>query len=129
AIVVTDLESGVILTANRKAEELLGIPVNRIVGMRQEELHPEGEEQRYWQMLEERLRPGGATTSELHLPHADGHLIPRETRGAVGLPWWKRTGPSGPSCSPARRPRRGPPRSASCAATRGIRACHTARRT
>jgi len=83
AIVVTDLESGVILTANRKAEELLGIPVNRIVGMQQEELHPEGEQERYWQMLEERLRPGGAATSELHLRHADGHLIPVEISAAV----------------------------------------------
>src|SRR5262249_24425846 len=46
AIIVSNLESGVILDANREAEGLLGIPVNRIVGMRQADLHPENERER-----------------------------------------------------------------------------------
>src|SRR5207253_7982329 len=47
AIIVASLETGIILDANRKTEELLGVPVSRILGTRQADLHPESEQDTY----------------------------------------------------------------------------------
>jgi len=83
AITVVSLETGIILDANRKTEELLGVPVSRILGRHQAELHPETEHDAYRRLFEEEVRTGHATNSDLHLRHADGHLVPVEISAAV----------------------------------------------
>lgn len=40
AIFIADIETGLILDANRKAETLLGLPKEKIIGMHHSELHP-----------------------------------------------------------------------------------------
>jgi PAS domain-containing protein len=40
AILLVDVASGTILDANRKAEELFGLPRERLISMRQLDLHP-----------------------------------------------------------------------------------------
>ena len=82
-IVVANLETGVILDANRRAAELIGQPVTRLVGMHQADLHPPGERERWHALLAEQRRTGQATTADLHLRHADGHDLPVEVSAAV----------------------------------------------
>src|SRR2546426_5027903 len=83
AITVVSLETGIILDANRKTEELLGLPVSRILGRYQTELHPESEQDAYRRLFDEEIRTGHATNSDFHLRRADGHLVPVEISAAV----------------------------------------------
>ncbi len=83
AILVATLDSGVILEANRKAEELVGIPVRRLIGMRQQDLHPRDERDRYVAFMAEAGRAGRATGRDVHVRHADGRRIPVEVSAAV----------------------------------------------
>jgi len=83
AIVVASLETGVILDANRRTEDLLGIAASRIIGTHQASLHPEDEQDAYRRLFEEEARAGHATNSDLHLQRADGHLVPVEISAAV----------------------------------------------
>ena len=83
AIIVASLETGIILDANRKTEELLGVPVSRILGTRQAELHPESEQDTYRRLFAEEVRTGHATNGDLHLRRADGQLVPVEISAAV----------------------------------------------
>ena len=50
---------GVIITANRKAGELLGSPAGEIVGMHQAELHPPEEAERYRRIFRKPSRAAG----------------------------------------------------------------------
>ncbi len=50
AILMADTETGIVIEANEKAEELLGIPVREIIGMHFTEFHP----------LEEAAHPSGS---------------------------------------------------------------------
>ncbi|TMA40323.1 MAG: PAS domain S-box protein [Deltaproteobacteria bacterium] len=83
AITVASLETGIILDANRKTEELLGVSVSRILGRHQTELHPESEHDACRRLFDEEVRMGHATNSDLHLRRADGHLVPVEISAAV----------------------------------------------
>ena len=83
AIVVASLETGVILDANRRTEDLLGVAASRIIGTHQASLHPEHEQDAYRRLFEEEARARHATNSDLHLQRADGHLVPVEISAAV----------------------------------------------
>ena len=83
AIVVASLETGVILDANRRTEDLLGVAASRIIGTHQASLHPEDEQDAYRRLFEEEARAGHTTNSDLHLQRADGHLVPVEISAAV----------------------------------------------
>jgi PAS domain S-box-containing protein len=47
AIFLIDAETGIILEANKRAEGLMGLPADKIVGMHYVELHPKEEAERY----------------------------------------------------------------------------------
>ena len=85
AIVVASLETGVILDANRRTEDLLGVAASRIIGTHQASLHPEDEQDAYRRLFEEEARAGHTTNSDLHLQRADGHLVPVEISAAVTM--------------------------------------------
>ena len=77
AIFVAD-ENGVILEANKRAAELLGIPTSQIVGMHQTELHPKEEADRYNRLFREALATGGITTGDLCIVDREGRRVPVE---------------------------------------------------
>jgi len=51
AIFLADVETGYLIDANKKASELIGLPVKKIIGMHFTELHPRGESQYYKQIF------------------------------------------------------------------------------
>jgi two-component system, cell cycle sensor histidine kinase and response regulator CckA len=75
AILVMDFKSGAILEANGRAGDLLKIPTSRLVGMKELELYPPGEEENGQKVLRAGLSGGGAMAESLKLRRADGRSV------------------------------------------------------
>ena len=84
AIFIADAASGVILEANRRAAEMLGIPVEDVVGMHAWDLHPKEEAGKYKKLFRDHVRAGSSCAdSELFVVHRDGTRIPVQINAAV----------------------------------------------
>ena len=84
AVFVADTETGVILDVNKKAEELLGMSSNEIIGLHQTQLHPKEDIEKYRKVFESDIKKGKSiTTKELFVCHKDGHKIPVEINSSV----------------------------------------------
>jgi len=83
AVFLADAETGLILDANQKAAELLGLPVEKIVGLHQTELHPPDQAEIARSRFQEAGRGGGAMFSGLALQGRDGRRIPVEVSASV----------------------------------------------
>jgi len=87
AILVADAETGVFLEANAKAEQLLGIPRQELLGRQFLEIHPPERAEQYRQLFQWCLdHPGSVLDSELWVLHRDGRRIPVEI--SCGLMEW-----------------------------------------
>ncbi len=75
AIFLFDAETRLILEANRRAEELLGLPAERIIGMHQRDLHPPEEREQCRQAFQEALERERSIAGGLCISHSDGHPI------------------------------------------------------
>ena len=78
AIFIADADTGMILDANHKAQELLGRPLEEIRGMHQSELHPPEENERYRQIFQAHLQVGGLISKDISVVDSQGHHIPVE---------------------------------------------------
>src|SRR5579862_247103 len=81
-ILVIDAQTRVILEANNKAGEMLGIPDGKLVGMPESGLYPSGEGERAREgeprtLLSSNIA-GAARSQELQLQRADGTVVPVE---------------------------------------------------
>jgi PAS domain S-box-containing protein len=85
AIILADVDSGIILQANKRAGELLGFPPEQIAGMHQTELHPPDQSERYAALFRRALEEGMdiLENQELHVFHRSGRLIPVEISGSI----------------------------------------------
>ena len=83
AIIVVDVETGLIIDANRKAGELVGLPREKIVGMHQLELHPAAERDRCRDIFEAAIRKGELLVESGCLSHRDGRTLPVEVSLSV----------------------------------------------
>ncbi|MBI5650010.1 MAG: GAF domain-containing protein [Chloroflexi bacterium] len=83
AIFIADTETGLLLDANQRAEALLGLPIEKIVGMHQTQLHPPEEAERYRAIFNTYIQTGGVSTEELYVCHRDGRRIPVEISASV----------------------------------------------
>lgn len=83
AIIVADAEMGIIFDANKKTEELLGIPVDKIIGLHQSQIHPEEEAERYRKIFLNHIKQGKSISKDLFVCHQDGHRIPVEISASV----------------------------------------------
>lgn len=83
AIIVVDVETGLIIDANRKAGTLVGLPRERLVGMPQLDLHPAAERDRCRGIFEEALRKGELLVESGCLSHRDGRTLPVEVSLSV----------------------------------------------
>ncbi len=75
AIVVADAETGLIVDANRRAEELTGRTREQLVGRPQIELHPAVEHGRYREVFEDRVHFQTTTADDLHLLTRSADLV------------------------------------------------------
>jgi len=79
AIFIADAESGIILNANRKAGELLGIPPEKIIGMHQKEMHAKEDEAYYRKLfLDNAQKEGGIILDDIFVWHKNGYRVPVE---------------------------------------------------
>jgi PAS domain S-box-containing protein len=83
AIFIADGESGILIDANRKAEELIGLPRKNIIGMHQSQLHPETETERYRKMFRDNAKSDHIESESVYIQHRDGSKIPVEISAGV----------------------------------------------
>jgi len=83
AILVADAETGHILDANLKAEELTGIPVKDLIGMHQSGLHPPEGRDNHVKAFQDTVRKGESTSGELLIQRWDGSRVPVEISASV----------------------------------------------
>lgn len=76
AIFLADTETGTIIDANYKAAELLGKPLNKIIGIHQSELHPKDEKEKYREMFKKDAKGGERFINIAEVMHSDGLRIP-----------------------------------------------------
>ncbi len=79
AIFIADAENGILLNANKAAEELIGYKKNSIIGKHQSTLHPPYQHNLVVESFkEDGNQKGEAVYKEFELLHKDGHTIPVE---------------------------------------------------
>jgi len=83
AIIISDAETGLIVSANRQAENLLGIPLQKLLGMHQSRIHPAGEYTLYRDVYDECAQKGYVSFDDLSLLNSDGERLPVE--GSISL--------------------------------------------
>lgn len=83
AIFVTDAETGTIVDANARAAELLGLPVETIIGMAQSEIPPREEAARCRGIFEEAVRTGRLIAGDICVSGREGKKIPVEISANV----------------------------------------------
>jgi PAS domain S-box-containing protein len=82
-ILVVEAETGMILEANERSAQLLGVPVSQIVGKHGEEFCPENEGEEYRQMLRHTVSGANVAGKEMHLRDAEGRLIAVEVNASL----------------------------------------------
>ena len=84
AILVADTETGVIVQANRRAEDLLGLSVDRIIGMHESDFHPPEMREAYRNLFPSLLQGQTPEPSPgLLVLHQDGRRIPVDVSAAL----------------------------------------------
>ena len=78
AVFIIDAETGIILDANKKADDLLGLPHNKIIGMHQREIHPAENADQCSRIMKDSLANGGVVASDICVFHRSGSKIPVE---------------------------------------------------
>ncbi len=78
AILIADVETGIILDANREAERLLNRPLQEIIGLHQADLHPPEHRAKYRERFELRVRHAKVQSLEGEVWTADGQAVPVE---------------------------------------------------
>jgi PAS domain S-box-containing protein len=83
AIFIADTETGNIIEVNKKAEELLGLPAEKIIGMHQTEVHPEEEVEYYRKRFLQDVRRERNVLQNTFVVHKDGRHLPVEISSSV----------------------------------------------
>ncbi|MBN1521147.1 MAG: response regulator [Candidatus Aureabacteria bacterium] len=83
AIITADAETGIIIDANKKAEDLLGIPVGRIIGMHYTDMYPEDQKGFYQKVFLDQIGQGKSVFTNLFIQNSDRQRIPVEVSSSV----------------------------------------------
>ncbi len=83
AIFVAEADSGRLIDANRRAQELTGRTLDEIRGMHQLDLHPVEESERYERLFQRAASEGAVVLRGLDVVHRDGRRIPVDISAAV----------------------------------------------
>jgi PAS domain S-box-containing protein len=83
AIFIADAKTGIILDANKKAGELIGISPKKIIGMHQSKLHPTKEAKHYKKIFQEHIKSGRAISEDVFVINKSGEKIPVEISASV----------------------------------------------
>ncbi|HXH64138.1 MAG TPA: PAS domain S-box protein [Mariprofundaceae bacterium] len=83
AIIMGDVEQGVVIDVNARACEMLGLSRDEFIGMPVMDMHPPELRQRYSELFREYVAAGGSNSVELIMRHRDGSDIPVSVSVAV----------------------------------------------
>ena len=73
AIFIADADTGIIINANKKAGNLLGIPPEKIIGMHQKEMHAKEDEAYYLKLFSDNAqKEGGIILDDIFVWHRNG---------------------------------------------------------
>ncbi len=76
AILLADAETGMLIDVNQAGCELLGLPKEKIIGMHQSEIHPEGTADKYKELFREHIEKGNTISEDMLVQRADGTQVP-----------------------------------------------------
>jgi PAS domain S-box-containing protein len=76
AIFIADPETGILLGANSMAEQLVGIPSEKIIGMHYTELHPLEKREDYRWLFQKHVGQEGFISEDILVRHRSGRQIP-----------------------------------------------------
>jgi PAS domain S-box-containing protein len=83
AIFVADAETGDLTFANKKAQELIGLPFEEIIGLHQSQLHPKEDAEKYRKIFEQHIQNGTAISEDVFLLNKDKKKIPVEISASI----------------------------------------------
>jgi PAS domain S-box-containing protein len=76
AILLADTQTGVILDANQKAEELWAMPRHQLLGMHQKDLHPDDAGNKYEERFAQAARGQRLEVEDMYVKRADDSTVP-----------------------------------------------------
>jgi PAS domain S-box-containing protein len=83
AILAVDVDTGIIVDANQKSAELLGMPTTEIVGLHQSRLYPPGEADKYQEIFRRHAAKGGIISEDMFVVNTAGRRIPVEVSAST----------------------------------------------
>jgi len=76
SVFIVDMETGIILDANRQAERLTGRPKTQIIGMHQSKLHPAQDSEYYTKKFQKHIKNALVFDLEAEIVKKDGSAVP-----------------------------------------------------
>ncbi|MBI5499280.1 MAG: PAS domain S-box protein [Deltaproteobacteria bacterium] len=83
AAFLADAETGILIDANKRAEELMGRPRSELLGLHQQHLHPPGEAERYREKFRDHVAHGHARDFDGEIVRPDGSRRPVAISAAI----------------------------------------------
>ena len=83
AVFISDVDTGIILYVNKRAEVLMDMPVEEIIGMHTKQLYPEDEAENYEKIFSGHIKRGKVISEEIFVSRKDGHRVPVEISATV----------------------------------------------
>jgi PAS domain S-box-containing protein len=83
AIFVADAETGYLTYANKKAQELIGMPFEKIIKMHQSQLHPKEDAEKYRKIFEHHIQNGTDISEDTFVINKDKKKVPVEISASV----------------------------------------------
>jgi PAS domain S-box-containing protein len=83
AIFIAEVDSGMITDANTRAQELLGLPREKIIGLHQSQIHPPEEALRYRDIFRAHSEMGGIVAEDIFVVDASGRRLPVEISASI----------------------------------------------
>jgi PAS domain S-box-containing protein len=85
AVIIADAETGIILDANNKTEDILSASLNDIIGSHHTEIHPEGYVDKYRKLINKLTETGDTFSDEflLRTRHTAGKAIPVQISASI----------------------------------------------
>jgi diguanylate cyclase (GGDEF)-like protein/PAS domain S-box-containing protein len=82
-IMITEVDTGIILDANQRAEELTGLPIHKIIGLHHAELYPPERKDRYMGLFKKRVKENRPTQDQMYILRSNGQEVPVEITSSV----------------------------------------------
>lgn len=83
AIFIANSKTGIIIDVNRRAEQMTGLPADKLIGMHQTQLHPPEDAELYKEVFRTHIKSGRTVSEDLFVCKKDGSRIPVEISASV----------------------------------------------